>query len=178
MRCGAILEDSMATYRAPEAALGFPTYKPRHGEAGRAYGHYHFGTNSTTLADADVVIMCKVPAGAVITGGLFIANDIDTNATETFDMDIGTSGDTDMFGNFGLQAGDQVSGIHVNPTTGIYLPLQGLLWTAGAAESGGPITQSTETYVQVTVVTAPATQAANSFFTLYVDYIMPVTTNA
>lgn len=168
----------MATYRAPEAALGFPVYQPRNGECGRAYGHYHLGTNATTLADDDIVIMCKVPAGAVIYGGQFIANDIDTDATEVFDIDIGTSADPDAFGNFGVQAGDQVTGVHVNPTTGIWLPLQGRLWTAGAAETGGPLTQSSETYIQLTITAAPATQTANSFFTLTVDYIMPITTNA
>lgn len=168
----------MATYRSPQAAAGFPVYRPKNGECGRSYGHYHFGTEGVTMADADVILMCKVPAGSVVYGGLLIGNDIDTNATEELDFDVGISTDTDLFGNFGTQAGDQVSGIHVNPTTGIYLPFQGLLWTAGAAETGGPRTMSTETYIQILVNTNAATQAANSFFTMTVDYLMPVTTNA
>jgi hypothetical protein len=136
----------MATVTAARAA---PTFPAMTGGAGRllvAYGHHDFAAEP---AAADVLEICRVPAGAVILGGFIRMGDMDSNATETLDFDVGTSADTDMLGNFGVNPGDALAGYL--PEGGILLPLHGLLATSG------PISVSAETVIQVTFVDDPAT---------------------
>lgn len=150
----------MATVTGTRAASTFPVFTPvGAGLLCRAYGHYDFAAEP---AAADVLALCKVPAGATILGGFVRMADMDTNATETLDFDVGTSADTDMLGNFGVQTGDALAGYL--PEGGILLPLNGLL------ASSGPITVTADTTIQITFVDDPATFGEGNV-TLCVDYV-------
>jgi hypothetical protein len=152
----------MATLTAARAASTVPAFKTAAGSGilCRAYGSYDASTSITT---GDVVELCRVPAGAVILGGFLRMEDLDSNGTETLDVDVGTAADSDAFGNFGVQAGDAVAGYL--PEGGVLLPLNGTL-------KDGPVSVSAETVVQLTVVAAAATAAAGTI-TLCVDYVCP-----
>lgn len=151
----------MATTTGERAAATFPAYKGMGaGNLCAAYGTYDFAAEP---AAADVFIACKVPAGAVIIGGWLRAEDIDTDASETLDIDVGTSADTDAFGNFGVLNGDAVT--NYLPEGGIMLPLHGTL-------AAGPVTCTAETSIQVTFVDDPATFTAGAV-TVVVLYVCP-----
>ena len=115
-----------------------------------AVGVYNIAANTEA---GDIFEMCKVPAGAVVVGGWLMGADLDTGI-ETLDLDVGWKASTaevtdpDGFGNFGVVTGD-VS-VHL-PVAGIYLPLQGVLLTAG------PKKFAAETVLQVTANAASAT---------------------
>lgn len=137
------------------------------------WGHYNVTANPTA---ADVFEMCRTPdagAGFLVLGGWFLASDMDTNATETLDMDLGWAANgtaaaetvttpwgqtfTDSgysassagFVNSGTLQGAAVTNIHAG---GPYRPL--LL--------PKPLWFAKPTVVQVTVVTASATFAAGN----------------
>lgn len=151
----------MATITATRAAAGFPV-SAFHG-AGvlqAAYGTYDMSANPTAN---DVLELCKLPKGAVVLGGFLRMEDLDSNATETIDIDVGTAADADAFGNFGVQTGDAVAGYL--PEGGVLLPLHGTL-------KDGPVTMSAETTVQLTWIAAAATFAAGTV-TLVVYYVIP-----
>lgn len=153
----------MATITGTRAAASFPAFKAMGaGVLCAAYGSYDF---SAEQAAADVWIACKVPPGAVILGGFLRMEDMDTDATETIDVDVGTSADTDAFGNFGVQTGDAVVGYL--PEGGVLLPLHGTL-------KDGPVVCSAtqETAIQVTFVDDAATFTAGTA-TLVVHYVNP-----
>ncbi len=148
----------MATFTAARAASTFPVAKPiGGGVACVAWGVIAVAANPVA---ADIYQICRVPAGAVITGGHLFGGDIDSNATETLDLDVGWAdngvevADPDGLGNFGAQTIDTVPGI--KSEGGIFLPLSGLLWT------NGPQTFSAETIIQITAVATAATFAAGS----------------
>jgi hypothetical protein len=149
----------MATFTADRAAAAFPVHA--------AYGVYNV---TAEPAPDDIYKMCKVPAGAVVIGGFLRHPDIDTNATETMDLDVGwaangtDAADPDGFGNFGVQTGDAVVGYL--PEGGVLLPLNGVL------ASAGPKTFAAETTITVTCVDDPATFAAG-YVTVVVFYIVP-----
>lgn len=152
----------MATVTATRAASTFPAYTGLGaGNLCASYGHYDFAAEP---AAADVLEICRIPKGAVILGGFIRMHDMDTNATETLDFDVGTSADTDMLGNFGVNTGDAVAGYL--PEGGILLPLHGKL-----AEDG-PITVTAETVIQVTFVDDPATFGQGNV-TVVVHYVTP-----
>ena len=142
----------MATLTAARAASTYPV-----GGSGQAnallvaYGVYNLAANPSI---SDVIEFCKLPAGAVVHGGYVQAVDLDTNATETLDIDIGWAAngveiaDPDGFGNFGVQTGD--ASVHL-PVAGIYLPLAGIIQSAGVQAF------SAETKVIGTVIAAAAT---------------------
>lgn len=141
----------MATLTASRAAAAHPVAKTNcAGTMAVYYGSYDA---ATTLATADVIEMCRVPAGFVALGGHIRMEDLDTNATETIDVDVGTSADTDAFGNFGVRTGDAVT--DYLPEGGVLLPLHGTL-------KDGPVSFSAETTIQVTVVAGAATAAAGT----------------
>ena len=109
----------MAIITADRAADSFPAFKAiGAGVLCAAYGFYDFAAEP---AAADVLKMCKVPKGAVILGGFIRLGDMDTNANETLDFDVGTSASTALLGNFGVQTGDALAGYL--PEGGILLPL-------------------------------------------------------
>jgi hypothetical protein len=152
----------MATVTGARAASTFPAYSGLGaGNLCRAYGHYDYAAEP---AASDVLELCRIPAGAVILGGFIRMGDMDSNATETLDFDVGTAADPDMLGNFGVNTGDAVVGYL--PEGGILLPLHGLLATSG------PITTSVETVIQVTFVDDPATFDSGNV-TVCVDYVTP-----
>ncbi len=137
---------------ATRAASTFPVYKPQGaGALAVAWGTY---THASNLAAATVIEYCRVPKGATIVGGYWCATDLDTNATEEIDIDIGyaTNGvdaaDTDAFGNLGVLTGD--ASVHLT-VAGIWVPFQGVLVTAG------PLTLSAETVLSALVNVDAAT---------------------
>ena len=151
----------MATVTGTRAEDGFPAFKAiGSGILCAAYGSYDFASEP---AAADVLKLCKVPKGAVILGGYLRMEDLDTDATETIDVDVGTAADSDAFGNFGVQTGDAVAGYL--PEGGVLLPLHGTL-------GNGPVTVSADTVIQVTFVDDPATFEAGTV-TLVVHYVNP-----
>lgn len=149
----------MATLTATRAAAGFPAaLYAGAGVLHAAYGTYDMSANPT--AD-DVLELCKVPAGSVILGGWVRVEDLDSNATETIDFDVGTSADADAYGNFGVQTGDAVTGYL--PEGGVLLPLNGTL-------KDGPVSVTTEQTIQLTWIAAAATFAAGTV-TVVVLYV-------
>lgn len=141
----------MATQTATRAASGFPVAA----YAGAGVLNVAYGSIALASAPsaADVLQMCRLPAGAVVLGGWLRCTDLDSNATETLDLDVGTPADPDAFGNFGVLNGDAVT--NVLPEASILIPLNGTL-------TGGPVTVAAETIVQVTVTAAAATFAAGT----------------
>jgi hypothetical protein len=158
----------MATTTGTRAADTFPAYVGMGaGALCAAYGSYDLAANPTI---ADVHKICKLPRGAVVLGGFMRAEDIDANATETLDIDVGfldngvEATDSDAFGNFGVGAGgDAVTGYL--PEGGTLLPLNGTL-------KDGPVTLHGDTVVTLTFVAAAATFAAGTI-TVVVHYVCP-----
>jgi hypothetical protein len=157
----------MATVTATRAAATFPAFKALgSGILCAAYGSYDFAAEP---AAADVLEICKIPAGAVVLGGYIRTEDIDSDASETIDIDVGwlTNGveatDADGLGNFGVQTGDAVTGYL--PEGGVLLPLHGTL-------KDGPVAFTKDTTITVTFVDDPATFAAGTV-TVVVHYVNP-----
>ena len=138
----------MATVSASRSASTFPV--PGTGVLRVAHGTYEHASN---LAATTIIEYCRIPKGAVVVGGHFMGDDLDTG-TEELDIDIGwaangvDAADPDGFGNLGVLTGDVSS--HVG-AAGIYCPLQGKLFT------DGPQTFGAETVVQGVVNTDAAT---------------------
>jgi len=131
----------MATLTADRAASTFPTGGG--GPAGVmhvAWGVYSLAANPTA---ADIIEFCRVPAGATVIGGYVQAADLDTNATEELDIDIGwaangvDNADTDGFGNFGVLTGD--ASVHL-PVAGIYVPFANVIQSPGFKTFGAETT--------------------------------------
>lgn len=157
----------MATLTATNAAAGKPV--AGHGFAGvkkQAYGTYAV---TASLPAATVIEMCRVPKGAIVTGGVFSGSVIEVTV-QTLDIDVGyaTNGvdvaDTDAFGNFGTLNGTAVAG--VKPETAYRYPLAGVLLTAG------PKALAAETVISLTV-NASATTWTSGTLSLVVDYVLP-----
>ncbi len=146
----------MATLTGPRAAANFPVPGlPEQGALGVAFGYYNVATAPSA---ADIIEMCKLPAGATVIGGYVQASDLDTNATETLDLDCGwaangtDAADPDGFGNFGVLSGDAVA--EFRPVAGIYLPFTNIVQDVAFK------TFAAETKVIVTVTAAAATLTA------------------
>lgn len=157
----------MTTFTATRAAATFPVTKPPAGGAGVAWGTIEVTANPVAN---DVYQMCRVPKGAVITGGWIRSDDLDTNATETLDLDVGyaangvDSADPDAFGNLGVFTTDTVAGI--KPEAGYNFPFGGVLIT------DGPLTLNAETIITVTCNATAATFAAGTL-SVVVQYYVP-----
>jgi hypothetical protein len=157
----------MATFTATRAASTFPVTSITGGVLNVAYGTIEVAANPVA---ADVYEMCRIPAGAVVVGGQILSDDLDTNATETLDLDIGwlangvEAADPDGFGNLGVQGTDTVAGI--KPESGYNYQFGGKLIT------DGPQAFSAETVVAVTTVATAATFAAGTL-SVVVYYIVP-----
>ena len=156
----------MTTLVAARAAAGFPVFDGvGAGVMQVAYGVYTIAANPTA---ADILQECKVPAGATVLQGWIMAPDLDTNATETLNFDIGWAAngdevaDPDGFGNLGVITGDVVA--EFKPVAGILLPLQGVLLTAG------PKTFNAETTIEVVFNVAAAT-GGTGVMTVMVFYV-------
>lgn len=156
----------MATLTADRGATTFPVYAGSVGNLRVAYGTYTLAANPTA---ADIIQFCKVPGGATVLGGWVQAADIDTG-TEELDIDIGwqangsDAADPDGFGNFGVLTGDAITGI--KPEVGIYMPLGGVLFTAG------PKTFALDTTIAGTV-NVDAQAGGTGQITVVVFYLVP-----
>jgi hypothetical protein len=147
----------MATLTGTKAAAGavVPGLPIPAGVPGIAWGYYNVATAPSA---ADVINICKLPAGATVVLGFVQAADLDTNATETLDIDVGWLGngtdaaDADGFGNFGVLTGDAVS--EFRPVAGIFLPFTNII------QDSGYKTFAAETTVTITFTGAPATLTA------------------
>jgi hypothetical protein len=158
----------MATFTADRARSTFPASKfSGAGVLQCAYGQIEVTANPVST---DVYEMCRIPAGAVVVGGWVRSDDLDTNATETLDLDVGwlangaEAGDPDGFGNLGVMGTDTVAGI--KPEAGYNFPFGGTLVTEG------PRTFTRETVVAVTCVATAATFAAGTL-SVVVYYTVP-----
>lgn len=163
------------TLTATRAASTFPVFQPSGaGLLCAAYGTYAIAAN---VEAGDIFEMCKVPAGAVILGGALYGADLDTNATETLDMDVGWAAnggtgtydavDTDGLGNFGVINGDAFATGNVSNVAGINYPLNGPHLSTGVFP-----TFTKETTIQVYVNAACATFSAGSI-SVVVYYVVP-----
>lgn len=156
----------MATLTAARAASTFPVYAGSVGNLRAAYGTYTLAANPTA---GDVIEFCRVPLGATVIGGWIQGADIDTGTAE-FNMDIGwlangvDAASTAGFGDFGVIAGSAVTGI--KPEVGIYMPLGGVLFTAG------PKTFAEETVI-AGLVNVGAQAGGTGQLTVVVLYICP-----
>lgn len=157
----------MTTFTATRAAATFPVFERGGGVVCAAYGTIEVSANPVA---ADVYEMCRLPAGAVVLGGRIYSDDLDTNATETLDLDIGwlangsDAADPDGFGNLGVLGTDTVAGI--KPESGYNYAFGGVLVT------DGPKTFAAETVVAVTCVATAATFAAGTL-SVVVYYMVP-----
>lgn len=161
------------TLTSTRAADTFPVYKGQGaGALCAAYGTYEIAAN---VEDGDIFEMCKLPAGAVVLGGWFYGDDLDTG-TESLDMDVGwaanggsgtyDSADPDGFGNFGVLTGDVFAAGNVANVAGLSYPF------AGHFLNGDLPTFTKETTVQVEANAAAATFAAGAI-SVVVFYVVP-----
>ena len=158
----------MATFTATRAASTFPVYQGSgSGMMAAAYGTIEVAANPVA---ADIYQMCRLPARAVVLGGRIYSDDLDTNGTESLDLDVGweangtDAADPDGFGNLGVQGTDTVAGI--KPESGYNFALGGVLGT------DGPKAFAAETIVSITCVATAATFAAGTL-SLVVYYVVP-----
>lgn len=158
----------MTTYTATRADSTFPVFKGEgSGALCCAWGTIEVTTNPSA---SDIFEMCRIPAGSTIVGGWIWSDDLDTNATETLDIDIGWAAngvevaDPDGLGNLGVFTTDTVAG--VKPEAGYNFPLGGTLIT------DGPRSFTRETVIQVTVVATAATFAAGTL-SVAIYYVCP-----
>lgn len=158
----------MTTFTANRAKPTFPVFKSDGGgELCCAYGVIEVTANPVAN---DVYQMCRVPAGAIVVGGVIRSDDLDTNATETLDIDVGwaangvEAGNPAGFGNLGVMGTDTVAGI--KPEAGYNYPFGGVLIT------DGPQAFTNETIIVVTCNATAATFAAGTL-SVIVYYIVP-----
>lgn len=156
------------TFTAARAAADFPVAQSHSaGTKCQAWGTIAVAINPTA---ADIYKMCKIPNGATVTGGRVIAEDMDINATETLDMDVGwaangvDAADPNGFGDLGVWVGDAIA--EAKPEAGVSIAFQGIL------ASGGPKTFAAETTIEVVCVVTAATFSAGQL-TVIVDYLSP-----
>jgi hypothetical protein len=153
----------MATVSAARAASSLAV--PGTGILRVAHGTYEHASN---LAAATIIEYCRVPAGAVVIGGWFGGDDLDTG-TEELNMTIGWAAngvevaDPDGFGDLGVMTGDVSA--HLG-AAGLWFPLQGTMLTLG------PRTFSAETVLTGTVVTDAAATGTGTT-TMVVYYYVP-----
>lgn len=158
----------MATFTATRAGSTLPVFRPSGaGIMCAAYGVIEVAANPVAN---DVYEMCRLPKGAVVVGGWVRSDDLDTNATETLDLDVGwaangtDAADSDGFGNLGVMGTDTVAGI--KPEAGYNYFFGGVLVT------DGPKAFAAETVITVTCVATAATFAAGTL-SVVVHYIVP-----
>ena len=144
----------MTTFTATRATADFPVAGPGPGGSAKmAFGSIAVAVNPVA---GDIYEMCRLPDTAIVTGGFLMASDMDTDATETLDMDLGWAAngsevaDPDGLGNFGVWSGDATG---TKPEAGSYFAAGGVLLTAG------PKTFSGEVVIQVECIVTAATFA-------------------
>lgn len=157
----------MTTFTAARAAANYPVSRGLGaGNLCVAYGVIEVAANPVA---ADVYQLCRVPRGAVVVGGWIRSDDLDTNATETLDIDIGwaangvDAANSSGFGNLGVMGTDTVAGI--KPEAGYNYPFGGVLAT------DGPQAFAAETIIQVTTVATAATFAAGTLSAVVLYFV-------
>ena len=163
----------MTIFVGSRAAASFPVAQGHTaGAVHVAYGSYEVTIESVA---ADTYELCKVPAGAIILGGKFYCDDLDTG-TETMDMDVGWkanggSGTYDTVDADGLADMGTLTGDTGAPNLAA---AAGLVYNmAGPHFGNGDFpTFTRETTIQVTCVTKQATLAAGAM-SVYVLYTTP-----
>jgi len=154
----------MTTFTATKGRKGVPVSGVGDGGSLKvAYGSIDVAANP---ADGDIYEMCRLPAGATIVGGFFRGADMDTNATETLDLDLGwaanggsgtyDSADPDGLGNLGVLTGDAFATGNIANVVSYNYPMNGLLNT------GVFPTFTKETVIQIEANAAAATFAAGT----------------
>lgn len=157
----------MATFTAARAASTFPISKPAVGGV-LCVAQGSIAVSANPVAN-DIYEMCRLPAGAVVVGGMFYSSDLDTNATETLDLDVGwaangiDNANLTGFGNFGVMGTDTVAGI--KSESGYQYPLGGVLITTG------PQAFAAETVVVVNTIATAATFAAGTMSVVVYYYV-------
>lgn len=163
----------MTTFTGTRAIYGTPAAGVGDGGSLKvAWGTIDVAVNPVA---ADIYEMCRVPAGATIMGGYFRGDRLDTNATETLDIDIGWAAnggtgtydgvDADGLGNLGVLTGDAFALGNVANVVSYNYPLNGLLNT------GVFPTFTQETVIQLTCVATAATFAAGTL-AVVIEYTM------
>jgi hypothetical protein len=156
----------MTTFTASRAASTFPVFKGLGASLCIAWGSIEVTANPVA---ADVYELCRIPKGAIVVGGKIMSDDLDTNATETLDLDVGwlangtDAADPDGFGNLGPLTTDIVAG--VKPEAGYNFEFGGKLIT------DGPQAFAAETVVAVTCVATAATFAAGTLSVVVYYYV-------
>jgi len=157
----------MTTFTATRAGESLPVFKASGaGILCAAYGTVEIATNPVA---ADIYEMCRVPAGAVVVGGMIYADDLDTGV-ETLDMDIGwaangsDAADPDGFGNLGVWTGDVTT--DVKPVAGNMFNFQGVLL------ADGPKAFVNETVIQL-VANVTAATGGTGTLSAVVYYVNP-----
>jgi hypothetical protein len=156
----------MVTYTTTRGGATFPVGgAAAQGVAQVAVGVYNYATN---IAAASIIELCRVPAGACVYGGFVQVSDLDTDATEELDFDVGWAAngsdavDTDGFGNFGTLTGD--ASVHL-PVAGLWMPFVNIIQHPGF-----------KVFAKETVITAVVNVDAATFtagtFKVIVNYIV------
>lgn len=154
------------TLTSPQAAAAKPVFQPvGAGYVCRGWGSYAVAAN---VEDGDIFEMYRLPKNAEVFAGIVYAEDMDTDATETLDMDPGwadngtDAADPDGFGDFGVWVGDAITDLL--PVAGIYRPYINIIQSAGFKKFAA------ETVVQIEANAVSATFAAGQMSTygLYV----------
>ena len=114
----------MATFTGSRAGANFPgPYAPING------GTPWAGTCAVTAnpTAAQTFGLFWVPAGFVCVGGMFYSSDLDTNASETLEWNLGWAAnggsgtydavDTDGLGDFGMMNGDAFANPSISPAS-------------------------------------------------------------
>lgn len=127
----------MTTFTGPRATATFPL--PQAIQAGTMQiwrGYYDVTVNPVAN---DLYQLCWVPAGAVIVGGFAYFADLDTNATETLEFNMGwaANGGSGTYdgasaaglGDFGVTNGDAFAIPSISAEVGNIVPLAGILAT-------------------------------------------------
>jgi len=156
-----------AIFQSPEIIASVPARQGH--EAGSVFA---FCNSIDILANptaADTYEFGLVPAGATVIGGWIYAPDLDTDSTETLNMDIGWQGngveaaDPDGFGNLGVLVGDVTAG-NSSRIVSLLIPLQGVLQVTG------PQTFTRETLIEM-VCNVTAATGGTGVVTIQVQYL-------
>jgi hypothetical protein len=166
----------MATFTGPFAG---PTVVPVDPALGRIiFGIPGFIDIAANPVAADIYQLAWVPAGFTVTGGFMYLDDIDTNASETIDIDMGWAAnggsgtydtlDADGLGNFGVMNGDAFAAPSISSSVGNVVPFSGIL-----ADGIFPFFTK-KTLIQATCVATAATFAAGRLSVEIRGYVDPL----
>lgn len=165
----------MATFTGSRAGASFPgPYAPINGGTPWA-GVCAVAANPTA---AQTFGLFWVPAGFVCVGGMFYSSDLDTNASETLEWNLGWAAnggsgtydavDTDGLGDFGVMNGDAFANPSISPVTGNIIPFSGAFLVNGLFPFF-----TKKTLIQAYCVATCATFAAGSIGGYALGYVDP-----